>query len=238
MPDTTPDWIAKDCLDVGLFTNQLDPMLAFWQNEVGLAFDHMLPVGGGVRQHRHDHETAVLKLNHARDPLPPATPGGYQRLIIAKTDIAAPKDLTDPDGNRIQLVPKGHNGISHWAIEVATSSAERFFDFYETCLGLPRDEALPIAVRCGRSHIIGIEAPEIAETSGGDEMRRKGLRYTTVQVTQVDPVHSGAVLRGAQEGAAPVTLGETARISFLKDNHSNWMELSQRASITGSLAPG
>ena len=82
-----PAWIAKDCLDIGLFTNQLQPMLQFWQTEARLAFDHMLPLGGGVRQHRHDHETAVLKLNHARDQLAPSTRGGIQRLIIAKTGL-------------------------------------------------------------------------------------------------------------------------------------------------------
>ena len=26
-----PDWLAKDCLDIGVFTNRLDEMLAFWQ---------------------------------------------------------------------------------------------------------------------------------------------------------------------------------------------------------------
>jgi hypothetical protein len=50
------DWLAKDALDVGLFTNQLKAQLSFWQHQVGLAFDHLLPVGGGVRQHRHAHQ--------------------------------------------------------------------------------------------------------------------------------------------------------------------------------------
>ena len=34
---------------------------------------------------------------------------------------------------------------------------------------------------------------------------------------------------------APVTLGTTARISMVRDPDGNWIELSQRASITGSL---
>jgi lactoylglutathione lyase len=34
---------------------------------------------------------------------------------------------------------------------------------------------------------------------------------------------------------APVTLGTTARISFIRDPDGNWIELSQRASLTGSL---
>lgn len=233
-----PDWLAKDCLDVGLFTNRLDDMLAFWQNTVGLSFDHMLPLGGGVRQHRHDFETAILKLNHTRADLAPRSRGGYRRLIIGKDHVTEPRDLVDPDGNLVRLVPKGRDGIQHWAIEVATASKDRFFHHYETCLGLPREAQFPLAVRCGRSLIIGIEDPDTADETDGAEMMRLGYRYTTVQVFKVDTVHGQAVERGAQEGAAPRTLGETARISFLKDASGNWMELSQRASITGSLAPG
>lgn len=233
-----PQWIAKDCLDVGLFTHQLEPMLAFWQQEIGLPFDHLLPLGGGVRQHRHDHQGAVLKLNHARDPLSPASPGGYQRLIIARPGLTKVQDLTDPDGNQVRLVPSGFDGVEHWAIEVATRDADTFFDHYHCALGLPRAEGEPIAVRCGRSLITGIVAPDIADKTDPNEMRRTGFRYTTIQVDKVDSVHTRAVEQGAAEAAAPQTLGKTARISFLKDHHGNWMELSQRASITGSLAPG
>lgn len=237
MSDEIPAWIAKDSLDIGLFTNQLEPMLRFWQDEVGLPFDHMLPVGGGVRQHRHDFHGAVLKLNHARDPLAPASRGGFQRLIIAQEGRTETRDLEDPDGNRVQLVPRGEAGIEHWAIEVATRDAESFLGHYHHSLGLPRVQG-QLAVRCGRSLIIGLVRPDIADDTDSDDLRRTGFRYTTIQVDKVDSVHAGAVERGAQEAAAPQTLGKTARISFLKDAHGNWMELSQRASITGSLDPG
>lgn len=240
MPNASesPDWLAKDALDVGLFTNSLEPMLAFWQDEVGLPFDHMLPVGGGVRQHRHDFHGAVLKLNHARDEVAAPSAGGYQRLIIAKEGLSEASDLVDPDGNRVRLVPMGKSGVTHWAIEVATPDADTFFGFYETALGLTREAEIPIAVRCGRSLIIGVQAPEIAAQTDADEMQRLGFRYTTIQVTKVDSVHAGVLAAGGAEGAPPRTLGETARISFVKDGSGNWMELSQRASITGSLAPG
>ena len=62
--------LAKPRIDVGLFTTKLEPMLDFWQNEIGLPFDHMLPLGGGVRQHRHDLLGSVLKINHSRHELP------------------------------------------------------------------------------------------------------------------------------------------------------------------------
>ena len=42
--------LAKQQIDVGIFTNNLDAMLAFWQRNIGLAFDEMLPpiVGTGL----------------------------------------------------------------------------------------------------------------------------------------------------------------------------------------------
>jgi hypothetical protein len=37
---------------------------------------------------------------------------------------------------------------------------------------------------------------------------------------------------------SPFTLGSTARISFVADPDGNWIEISQRASLTGDLSPG
>ena len=62
--------LAKQHLDVGLFSNQRDEQLAFWQQTVGLPYDHMGKVGGGVQQHRHHMNGSILKMNHSRDPLP------------------------------------------------------------------------------------------------------------------------------------------------------------------------
>jgi predicted enzyme related to lactoylglutathione lyase len=237
MINTSPAWLAKDCLDVGVFTNRLDEMLAFWQQDVGLPFDHMLPLGGGLRQHRHDHHGSVFKLNHARDPLPPRADGGYLRLIIARDGVTVPIELTDPDGNRVGLVPPGHDGITQWAIEVATPSREAFLAFYHDALGLPVSDTHPCAVACGRSLILGHIDPALAARTGNAEMARIGYRYTTLQVDKVDRVHAQVLAAGGTEGRAPATLGKTARISFVRDGCGNRMELSQRASITGSLEP-
>ena len=76
--------LAKPRIDVGLFTTSLEPMLDFWQNEIGLPFDHMLPLGNGLQQHRHDLLGSVLKINHSRNELPAAPPSGYRELLIAR----------------------------------------------------------------------------------------------------------------------------------------------------------
>ena len=206
--------LAKDALDVGVFTNQLEPMLAFWQQEVGLPFDHMLPVGGGVRQHRHDHAGSVFKLNHSRAELPEAAPAGYLRLLIARSGIEAPAELTDPDGNSVVLVPPGYLGIEQWAIEVATGSVNEFFAFYRDGLGLPIHEHPDVAcaVSCGRSIVIGVPDQGLAAVglaqsqSASAEMRRTGFRYTTIQVQRVDAVHAQVLANGGLNGREPTTL--------------------------------
>ena len=66
--------LAKPQVDIGLSTNDPDPMLAFWQNTVGLKLDHVLPVRRGQHQHRHDAMGSVVKINHHTDPLPDAAP--------------------------------------------------------------------------------------------------------------------------------------------------------------------
>ena len=67
------------------------------------------------------------------------------------------------------------------------------------------------------------------------DMRGHGWRYITFQVFKVDAEHAAVLARGGREALAPVTLGTTARISMVRDPDGNWIELSQRASITGSL---
>jgi lactoylglutathione lyase len=65
-----------------------------------------------------------------------------------------------------------------------------------------------------------------------------GYRATSpCQVFEVDREHAGILARGGAEGRAPLTLGKVARISFVRDPDGNWIEISQRASLTGSLEP-
>ncbi len=102
--------LAKPHLDIGLFSNMREAQLAFWQQTVGLAYDHMGKLGGGVQQHRHHMNGSILKMNHARDPLPAIAPSGIIGLQIAREGLAEPRPLADPDGNKVTLVPKGRDG--------------------------------------------------------------------------------------------------------------------------------
>lgn len=66
-------------------------------------------------------------------------------------------------------------------------------------------------------------------------MDGKGWRYITFQVFKVGDEHARILERGGREALKPTTLGTTARISMVRDPDGNWIEISQRASITGSL---
>ena len=59
--------------------------------------------------------------------------------------------------------------------------------------------------------------------------------YLTVQVRDVRAAYAHLVATGWTEGRAPVRLGDTAFISFVRDPGGSWIEVSQRASLTGPL---
>jgi catechol 2,3-dioxygenase-like lactoylglutathione lyase family enzyme len=222
--------LAKPRVDIGLSTNDLAPMLAFWQGEAGIPFDHLLPIRKGHDQHRHDALGSVLKINHHADPLPDAPPSGYIELIVARHGLTSPAALSDPEGNRVSLVPPGWEGVTQVGIRVACRDIEAHRRFYAQALGLPEER--PGVFRAGETLIFLEQNPDAPSDAG---MRGRGWRYITFQVFKVDAEHARVLARGGREALAPVTLGTTARISMVRDPDGNWIELSQRASITGSL---
>jgi lactoylglutathione lyase len=222
--------LAKDHIDVGLFTNNAGEMLRFWQQVVELPFEELLAVGGGVRQHRHGMNGSVLKINEARDALPETPPSGYRELVIARDDLGSPVELLDPDGNRVTLTPSGHDDVIGIEMRMEVRDAGAFNRFFGEQLGLTwagRDR-----YRCGDSLLVFEESPRAQRV---EVQRAKGYRYLTIQVRDVDAAHAAAIAAGVEEGRPPVTLGTTARISFIRDPDGNWIELSQRASLTGPL---
>lgn len=225
--------LAKPRIDVGLFTTNLEPMLDFWQNEIGLPFDHMLPLGNGLQQHRHDLLGSVLKINHSRNELPAVPPSGYRELLIARESLLGPKRLTDPDGNRVTLVPPGALGIARIGIRLGVRDVNAHRRFYAVSLGLPDvPEQGGGSFLCGDSVILF----EKAENAQPDPvMEGPGWRYITIQIRNVDEEHARILAGGGREGRAPATLGKVARISFIRDPDGNWIEMSQRASLVGAL---
>ncbi|HYW91697.1 MAG TPA: VOC family protein [Gammaproteobacteria bacterium] len=225
--------LAKPAFDVGLFTNRLEPMLDFWQQEVGLGLDHMQPLGGGVRQHRHRLPgQGVLKLNHARDPLPGAPPSGYSELLIARDGLNEPVPLEDPDGNRVILLPRGTLGVTGFGMRVLAGDVAAHRAFFAGALGLSSLPGNADAWRCGNALLLLEHSTRAVQDA---PLQAPGYRYVTFQVHDCDAAHAAVLTHGGREGQPPGTLGEVARISFVRDPDGNWIEVSQRASLTGPL---
>jgi len=226
--------LAKNVIDVGLSTNDLEPMLRFWQQDVGLRFDHVLPVRRGQKQYRHDAQGSVIKLNHHAEPLPEAAPSGYRELIIAREGLQKPRRMIDSDGNRVQLVPPGYDGVTQIAVAMGIRSLSEHRRFYGDILGFPEQSwSAGPAFRLGES-LIFLEEDRLATV---DPIRQaRGWRYITLQIADIDTVHDELLSNGVREGLAPITLGDVARISMILDPDGNWIELSRRASIVGSVS--
>ena len=218
--------LVKPALDIGLYTNDLDPMLAFWQQQAGLRFSELLPVGGGVHQHRHAIGDSVLKINHSRSPGPTGA-SGLAQLALFNSQVKQPQRLHDPDGNAIELNPH-HDSAPNLRLTLQVNNYADSESFYANALGLKRNAQDAFLV--GSSEIV------LQPGSVGDVPQKAiGFRYMTFQVADVVGEHRAILASGGLEGMAPVRLGDVAYISFVRDPDGNWIEISQRKSITGSL---
>lgn len=225
--------LAKQRVDIGLNTNRLEEMLAFWQGRMDVPFDHVLPIRKGQKQHRHDLKGSVLKINHFEDALPATPRAGYAEVLIAREGTKAIEMFHDPEGVTVGLVPPGTLGIEQIAIKLKVRDLENHRRFYADALGLTEvPHARGAAYRAGETLLLLEEADDAPADAG---FQGPGFRYITFQVFKCDEEHARILQHGGREVVAPVTLGTTARISMVRDPDGNWIEISQRASITGSL---
>jgi lactoylglutathione lyase len=127
-------------------------------------------------------------------------------------------------------VPSGHDDIEQLQMQLHVRNPAAHHDFFGRVLGLePTGDG---RYRCGIS-LLSLERDALACDSA--QMRGIGYRYLTIQVFDVVGEHHALLARGASEGFAPRRLGDVASISFVRDPDGNWIEISQRKSITGSL---
>lgn len=219
--------LAKPALDIGYFGDDLEVSQSFWGSSVGLTHQELLKVGQGVHQHRYRLHGGVLKLNVSRDPLPPSD-SGLVRLRIA-ADVDAPRHLIGPGGVVVDVVPMGHDGIRATEITLAVRSIDETAMLLLSALGAERDGG---RLQIGETLIALDHQPRRPRTT---TMRASGCTYLTAQIFDVVGQHARFLRKGFTEGQAPVRVGDTACISFVRLPDGDWLELSQRASLTGAL---
>jgi predicted enzyme related to lactoylglutathione lyase len=225
--------LAKPHVDIGTQVRDTQPALDFWQKTIGIPFDHTLATSKGNRQHRHDLYGSVVKVNNSRNPVPDNPPTGYRELLIAREGVTAPESH-EYEGVKVTIVPPGTLGVQKIGIRMVARDLEAHRNFYAKALDLKEEkiEGVGAAFRAGDSIIL---VDQDASAPSDAQMGGYGWRYITFQIYKVDEEHAHALANGARQGSAPRTLGETARISMIRDPDGNWIELSQRASIVGSL---
>jgi lactoylglutathione lyase len=212
--------LAKGCLDVGLYTDRYETMRDFYGNDLGLPYEEMLKVGGGIHQHRFGLHGSVLKVNDSREPLD----GAPTNFIGLEINGEPTRNLRDPDGTEVSLSPDVERIAVHWATSAPDRLATMLRDGFDA---VDRDD--------GR---LQVGTTAIVLHPGGrpvGPIRSRGFRYLTVQVWDVRVEHARLLQLGLQEWLAPRKLGETAFISFVLDPDGSPIEISQRASLTGPL---
>lgn len=223
--------VVKRQLDVGLVS--ADPAIVdFWRDEAGLAFDHSIPVVKGQVQHRFDERGSVVKVN-VRESLAGDQRSGIEEVLIARAELAAPRALKDPDGNRVAFVPAGTEGVTQVGVRIVVRDLARTLAHYRDVLGF--EEEANTRVRCGDTVLL---FEERADAPSGFAQAQRGWLYLTVQIRDCDAETARVEALGAEVAVRPMNLGEVARMAMVRDPDGNLLEISQRAQLTGPLPPG
>ena len=220
----TPVNLTRKSFDIGLYTDNGDAVLAFWQKEVGFECAAALPVDATTVQHRHRAPGCAMKINVVPKGSLGASPaaGGFCELVVSRTGLTSEKKLVDPDGNRILLVPPDALGEARIGMRVRTNSAEKLGRLYQHAMGF---RALDDRTYTSEGSRLMVE--ETTDPIDGGRLRAAGYRYLTFHVGDVDADYAEVVSSGAPSGMAPMDFGNVARIAFVKDGDGNWYELAR-----------
>lgn len=204
-----------------------DPeVVDFFRDDVGLGEPELLQVSKQVVQHRFELDGSIIKVNIV-DGLDTDRRSGYVEVTLA-TGAAEICQYDGPDGISVLAGPKTI-GLSNVVVTHAVPDLDAARAYYGTTLGW---EVSGDHVRLGRSSLhLRSDGPHTVQ------MPVRGWTYLTAQIWNCDAETETVAERGAAVALAPVTLGTTARISMVADPWGNQLELSQRASLTGSLPP-
>jgi hypothetical protein len=125
--------LAKQHLDVGIFTNRIEEQLAFWQGD-GPRTARGVPLGGGMRQYRHAMNGSVFgstqRAMHSRP-----------RRLQGTASCSSPRmgsgaaHAVDPDGNAVTLVPPVTRDHGRWRADSPPDRSRRAWLLHGSALG-------------------------------------------------------------------------------------------------------
>ena len=223
--------LAKNHLDIGLFTNDIDSHTTFWEQDIGLTLDHKLELTQNITQHRYQAHGSVIKVNHSSQKLEKRAASGYTGLIICSGQGITWAGRA-PGGENVRIVETGHAGIAGIGIKLTTENPDAMMEFYTEVMQF--DKISSSVARCGDS-LLFVEEGEPGTPS--DDFVGPGFRYITLQIFDADRACSDIERRGGVIAKPPVNLGKVARYAFATDPDGNWIEISARASLTGIEPP-
>jgi lactoylglutathione lyase len=227
--------LAKPSFDVCLSTGVAERILPFWRDTVGLVPEGVLVIRDGLTQYRHAAAGSIIKINHYARMHGQAAPSGYRELLIAREGLVGANSLTDPEGNRVTLLSPQLHGVRQIALRLSVRDLTASIDFYGRALGLPASaDGKEGRVAVGESLLL---LSEDRAAVLDPPLIGAGFRFLTLQIFDVNAVYRDVIERGGAAGHPPKAVGDIAKYALVRDPDGNWVELSQRASLTGSLEP-
>lgn len=219
--------LSKPCIDVGYFTNNGAALNAFYANEVALPSGPRLALEEGYDLYRFDVGGSALKVNDLAAPIPRAIVN-YVGISIPLEGIENRRQLRDPEGNRIDLVPMGHDGVTQLGISWVLPSETIIRDFAERTLGAEHVSGL--TYRFGNTTILFEADPNAPRANA---LEAQGLSYVTLHVADLPAAHRHLISHGCTEAIPPTPFRDITAYSFVRDPLGGWIEVSQRADLTG-----
>lgn len=220
--------LAHGTLDPGLFSDNGPAIHDFYQHTVGMPFIESL-------DHTETYDEVIfglpegkLKIQTFTDPMKPAATG-YRRLWLARDHVDEPRDLTDPDGLDVRLVPPGHMGVTNLGVTYGVADVDAQERFLVDALGAtPTDGGL----RVGNTQLFLEEATDPVPA---DPVMRRGFIYLTLVVHDALQAREQLLAHGAEQSLRLLKLGDRCVFCWVRDPNGNWIEMVQYAHLSGTL---
>lgn len=105
--------ITKPAIDIGIITTNLEAMLSFYRDTLGLEFEAVIPMPGGGVMNRFKVGDSVIKIIETEPkPAAVAAPGGirgatgYRYWTISVSNLAACVDAVEAGGYKVVVPTK------------------------------------------------------------------------------------------------------------------------------------